>query len=95
MTGKPAGARPGREGSPADDSPDLWTIPKRPGLLEYVEDFMREWRSTLRDPVGRAILETALRQAWKDGLEQGGLSCCGTISDWHRPWCHTGPRRHR
>ena len=73
---------------------DLWSVPKA-GLLEYVEDFTRAWRATLRDPAGRATLETALQQAWRDGRARGGLSCCGTTAAWHRPWCPAGPRRYR
>jgi len=78
----------------ADDLLALSTF-KYAGALEYVEDFMREWRLTLRDPPGRAALTIAYQQAQQDGRNRGGRRCCGTTSGWHRPWCETGPRRYR
>lgn len=68
---------------------------KYAGALEYVEDFEREHRNTLRDPEGRAALTMAYQQAQADGQAHGGQQCCGTAADWHRPWCETGPRRYR
>ena len=63
--------------------------------LEYVEDFMRAWRDTMRDPLKRACLTVAYQQAQVDGEDRGGMRCCGTVSEWHRPWCRTGPRHYR
>lgn len=63
--------------------------------LEYVEDFDREWRSTLRDPLGHAALTMTYQQAQLDGKDAGGQPCCGTTATWHRPWCEAGPRRYR
>ena len=81
------------EGRPMTEA-DTWTI-RWAGSLEYVEDFMRAWHATMRDPAGRASLTVAYQQAQRDGQERGGLRCCGTTSEWHRPWCRVGPRRHR
>jgi hypothetical protein len=77
-----------------EDVAALWAV-AHPGVLEYVEDFMREWQATLFDPAGRASLTVAYQQAWADGRERGGLACCGTTGELHRPWCGTGPRRYR
>jgi hypothetical protein len=56
---------------------------------------MLAWHATIRDPQGRAALTAAYQQSERDGLDAGGLPCCGTITDRHRPWCRTGPRRYR
>lgn len=67
----------------------------RSGALEYVEDFAREWTATMRDPEGRAALETVRQETQAADRERGGQRCCGTTKEWHRPWCKTGPRRFR
>lgn len=65
------------------------------GALKYVEDFMRAWNATVRDPGGRATLTRACQQAQLDGQDRGGLRCCGTTDGLHNPWCEHGPRRYR
>jgi hypothetical protein len=68
---------------------------RHPAALRYVEDYERERQATMRDPDGRAVLETACRQASVIGQQRGGQRCCGTTGELHRPWCRTGPRRYR
>jgi hypothetical protein len=70
-------------------------LPEFVGCLEYVEDFNRAMRDTLRDPAGRAALTTAYQQAQADGRDRGGRQCCGSTTEWHRPWCEEEPRHHR
>lgn len=61
--------------------------------LEYVEDFAQAWRSGTDEE--NAELRAGMRSAREQGTAVGGPSCCGTTSQWHRPWCELEPKRYR
>lgn len=88
---------PGTMVAPATTMADLLAGAGRQwsASLEYVEDFDAAHLATMRDPVGRARLTTAYQQAQLDGRARRGERCCGSTSEWHRPWCETEPRRYR
>jgi hypothetical protein len=90
-----AAADAGRQDNLDEQLKSLARLRRYHAALEYEEDFDREWRATMCDPLGRAALTIAYQQAQRDGQDHGGLSCCGTTATWHRPWCETGPRRYR
>lgn len=85
----------GRNAALAEQLQSLAVLRRYPAAVQHVEDFEREWRATLNDPLGRAALTVTYRQAQADGEARGGVRCCGTTDEVHNPWCGYGPRRCR